>query len=925
MSNASKYRKKAVEYEQLKQFDRAVASYVRAIEENESAGEEVDVALFNKVGDLTLRQGRVTEAVTYYERAVEHYVSNTLFDNAIALCNKILRNAPGRSNVYFTLGRICGRKGLRSDATRNFLEYAKRMQQDGRVDDGMRALAEVADLMPELTEVRRFVEEHAARAGISLAPRRRNTPARSSAPADAEPPRAFGLSKNLVFLEIDYDVVRAAREKTPPPQRSVAPEPVTPSRVSAVAAPRTASLEDLVIFDPNADAAAFDDDALETMVVDGASILKPYADTTAPVASLIDLEPTELIGTPVYTEAIDILATIVDTSAVSPGASDEATNRVPPAAVVKVATVPNFPAVLESGDFEPLDTVASEIAEELLFDTPRKMLDDLVVAHHDILIVEDVETLEPDDLSLVAHTAEADVLPSLDFDAMLELAQPDSALVADLQTEDFALASDELAVVRFVRAEEESVAQLVDEFESTDELPPLIFPMPSHFVPRDEIILQTAIVPDEFVDDEIVTDVTDVTDIVFLEIPDVDGDASRLTPLDLEVLETPLTSSDAAFELLDDTLPSNAAAFELLTDAVDSLPLLPDDLDDLFGDTDLPTAIIAAEATLVASSRCAELRAASDAEPDNFALRRRLAEALFEAGDRDDGITELGAALAVAELAGALADAADIADELVHVAGDEVAHHQKRLELAIRLGDQTRLRDAYLDLADNLVRRGEDLRAKAVYARVLEIDPWDHRARTALGDSAPPAPAKPPVAGSDGGQVSLADWLRDDDEPVSTRLRMREPDISGDEQDDFNALLKHFKEGVARSLGEDDYESHYDLGVAYKEMGLLDDAIGEFQMALRGRSNRLATYEALGQCFIEQQSYKVAVTVLSRALHEPTLQDDQRIGVLYLLGISCEVLQRFDEARGYFQRVYATDIHFRDVNQRLADLERTVR
>ncbi|MGV3707528.1 MAG: tetratricopeptide repeat protein, partial [Gemmatimonas sp.] len=97
MSNASKYRKKAVEYEQLKQFDRAVASYVRAIEESETAGEDVDVALFNKVGDLTLRQGRVTEAVTYYERAVEHYVNNSLYDNAIALCNKILRNAPGRS------------------------------------------------------------------------------------------------------------------------------------------------------------------------------------------------------------------------------------------------------------------------------------------------------------------------------------------------------------------------------------------------------------------------------------------------------------------------------------------------------------------------------------------------------------------------------------------------------------------------------------------------------------------------------------------------------------------------------------------------------------------------------------------------------------------------------------------------------------
>ena len=215
MSNAPKFRKKAVEFEQLKQFDRAVASYVRAIEENENAGEEVDVALFNKVGDLTLRGGRVIEAVTYYERAVEHYVTNNLFDNAIALCNKILRNAPGRSNVYFTLGRICGRKGLRSDATRNFLEYATRMQQEGRIDEGMRALAEVADLMPELTEVGRLVEEHAARAGIAL--RRRVTPNRNIAQAADAPKNMFGMSKDLVFLDIDYDAPNAAAVAKPVP------------------------------------------------------------------------------------------------------------------------------------------------------------------------------------------------------------------------------------------------------------------------------------------------------------------------------------------------------------------------------------------------------------------------------------------------------------------------------------------------------------------------------------------------------------------------------------------------------------------------------------------------------------------------------------------------------------------------------------
>lgn len=145
--------------------------------------------------------------------------------------------------------------------------------------------------------------------------------------------------------------------------------------------------------------------------------------------------------------------------------------------------------------------------------------------------------------------------------------------------------------------------------------------------------------------------------------------------------------------------------------------------------------------------------------------------------------------------------------------------------------------------------------------------------------------------------------------------------MSGDEQADFDALLEHFKEGVSRSLGEDDFEGHYDLGVAYKEMGLLDDAIGEFQKALRSRTHRLAAYEALGQCFVEQERFQVASTVLTRALHEPGLDDEQRIGVLYLLGHSCEALQRRDDARGYFQRVYATDIQFRDVAARLAALD----
>ena len=90
------------------------------------------------------------------------------------------------------------------------------------------------------------------------------------------------------------------------------------------------------------------------------------------------------------------------------------------------------------------------------------------------------------------------------------------------------------------------------------------------------------------------------------------------------------------------------------------------------------------------------------------------------------------------------------------------------------------------------------------------------------------------------------------------------------------------------NVDDEDHQSHYDLGVAYKEMGLLDEAIGEFQKALRGTEHRVPTYEALGQCFIEKEQYQMAVTILLRALNEPAPATTSSSGVLYLLGYASE-------------------------------------
>jgi tetratricopeptide (TPR) repeat protein len=359
-----------------------------------------------------------------------------------------------------------------------------------------------------------------------------------------------------------------------------------------------------------------------------------------------------------------------------------------------------------------------------------------------------------------------------------------------------------------------------------------------------------------------------------------------------------------------------------------------------------------------------DLRARVNADSGNATLRRQLAEALFERGMRDDGLSELELAMIGFERASDLDGASSIADEIIRLNPNSVRHHQKRVEYAFRTSDRARLVDAYLELADALFRSGQPEKARTVYQRVLELSPDDIRAQAALSafiepthsstprrtaatpekkagtpersgvfrrytgevkrspePELPPLPVEAKIPTDPAGFVNLGEWLKDDT-PKSTRMVVQEQAPTGDEQADFADMLRAFKQGVAQNVEDEDHQSHYDLGVAYKEMGLVDEAIAEFQKALRAPEGRVRTYEALGQCFLEKSQFQVAATLLARALAEPRHNDEQLIGVLYLLGYCNEALQQWGDALQYYQRVFAVDIEFRDVGERIAALER---
>ena len=170
--------------------------------------------------------------------------------------------------------------------------------------------------------------------------------------------------------------------------------------------------------------------------------------------------------------------------------------------------------------------------------------------------------------------------------------------------------------------------------------------------------------------------------------------------------------------------------------------------------------------------------------------------------------------------------------------------------------------------------------------------------------------------------VNLADILRDD-EPETPRMTIGEPQQTGDHSGDFEHILQEFRDGIEKTIPMEDAESHFDLGIAFREMGLLEDAISEFQIASRSRKKRVESIEALGGCFLDKKEPAVARTLLQKALDEPESahNDDTLRGVLYLLGLASEALGAREDGLRYYQRVYAVDIRFRDVASRIQTLQ----
>ena len=258
---------------------------------------------------------------------------------------------------------------------------------------------------------------------------------------------------------------------------------------------------------------------------------------------------------------------------------------------------------------------------------------------------------------------------------------------------------------------------------------------------------------------------------------------------------------------------------------------------------------------------------------------------------------------------------------IVEAEPDDQNHHQRMVEYAFRSNDSGALAEAYLGLAECLQRAGQETRAKAVFEQALSTDPTNERAKAALGQlgGETAAEAAQEVSSAES-YVDLGSMLLGDEEEKSTRFVVAYEEPTGDESADFQRMLSQFREKVSENIGADDATAHYDLSTAFKEMGLLDEAIAEYQQALRASADHLPTYELLGQTFLEKSEPEAALRSLTRALDAPYDVEDELMGIYYYLGMAYEAVGNKDQALEFYDRVFSLDINFADITERLRAL-----
>jgi pilus assembly protein FimV len=195
----------------------------------------------------------------------------------------------------------------------------------------------------------------------------------------------------------------------------------------------------------------------------------------------------------------------------------------------------------------------------------------------------------------------------------------------------------------------------------------------------------------------------------------------------------------------------------------------------------------------------------------------------------------------------------------------------------------------------------------------------------------PPPPAAPAMqAAAPAATAAEENLFADEDDffdlaaELESELGEEEPLALSEEEQSLEEIFKEFKKGVEQQLDSEDYDTHYNLGIAYKEMGLIDEAIGEFQLASKDPKRAVECASMLGLCFLEKGMPQLAIKWYRKGIEMPEITEDEHVGLLYDLGSAYLEVGDTQNAQKAFMEVYGMNTNYRDIVSRIKQVEGAV-
>jgi tetratricopeptide (TPR) repeat protein len=181
---------------------------------------------------------------------------------------------------------------------------------------------------------------------------------------------------------------------------------------------------------------------------------------------------------------------------------------------------------------------------------------------------------------------------------------------------------------------------------------------------------------------------------------------------------------------------------------------------------------------------------------------------------------------------------------------------------------------------------------------------------------------KPRAADAEGDFFDLASELDKSLAEAQVAVDTQEQEALEGSGHSMEEIFRAFKKGVEQQVDSEDYDTHYNLGIAYKEMGLVDEAIGEFQHASKDPARAVECCGILGLCFREKGMPQLALKWYQKGLDMPELAEHESLGLRYDIAEVHREQGDYGKAIQMYTEVYGMDSTYRDVAAKIKEMKK---